>query len=110
MNVPEINVHDLSEMLRSNADFIILDVREPWELDRAKWSDDRLLLAPLSQLSQHGMEPLPKDLPVIVVCHHGIRSAQITHWLSSQGMEKVFSLHGGIEAYALQIDPSVGRY
>ncbi len=110
MNIPEINVHDLSEMLNSDRDFILLDVREPWELDRAKWSDDRLRLAPLSQLSQHGMEPLPKDLPVIVVCHHGIRSAQITHWLSSQGMEKVFSLRGGIEAYALQIDPSVGRY
>ncbi len=110
MNIPEINAHDLSEMLRSNDEFIILDVREPWELARAKWKDDRLRLAPLSQLAQRGMEPLSEDFPVIVVCHHGIRSAQVTHWLLSQGMEKVFSLRGGIEAYALQIDPSVGRY
>ncbi len=110
MTVPEISVQELREMLNSAENFILLDVREPWELTRAKWDDARLRLAPLSQLAQRGMETPLEDMPIIVVCHHGIRSAQVTNWLLSQGWDDVVSLRGGIEAYALEVDASVGRY
>ena len=110
MNTPEISVQDLGERLGSDQEFILLDVRESWELTRARWDDARLRLAPLSQIAQRGMEALPEDSEIVVVCHHGIRSAQVTNWLLSQGRQNVVSLHGGIEAYALKVDSTVGRY
>ena len=97
-------------MLKSDQEFILLDVREPWELARAKWDDARLRLAPMSELAHRGIEKMPQEVPVVVVCHHGIRSYQITNWLLAQGWKDVVSLRGGIEAYALQADPAVGRY
>ena len=114
MSTPEINVQDLEGMLKSEEDFVLLDVREPWELARASWDDARLRLAPMSELSQRGLEAMPfstpNDLPLIVVCHYGIRSIQVTNWLLAQDWSCVVSLSGGIEAYAHQIDPSVGKY
>lgn len=97
-------------MLNADKDFILLDVREPWELAQAKWNDARLRLAPMSRLAQYGIKPLQVELPVVVVCHHGIRSYQVTNWLLSLGWKDVASLRGGIEAYALEIDAAMGRY
>ena len=110
MSVPEINVHDFGAMLESTQDFIILDVREAWEVAQAKWSDERVRFAPMSELAQRGIAPLEEVKPVVVVCHHGVRSYQVTNWLLMQGWQDVVSLRGGIEAYALQVDASVGRY
>ena len=110
MNIPEISAQDLAEMLMSHNDFILLDVREPWEVAQATWDDARLRFAPMSQLAQQGIAPLKKEVPVVVVCHHGIRSYQVTNWLLSLGWKDVVSLRGGIEAYALEVDVSVGRY
>ena len=110
MSVPEISVHELSEMLNSEQKFILLDVREPWEVAQAKWDDERLRLVPMSQLAQHGIAPLDEEMPVVVVCHHGIRSYQVTNWLLSLGWKDVVSLRGGIEAYAIEVDDAVGRY
>ncbi len=97
-------------MLKSEKEFILLDVREPWEIAQAAWDDARLRIVPMSQLAQQGIAPLEKEVPVVVVCHHGIRSYQVTNWLLSQGWKDVVSLRGGIEAYALEVDASVGRY
>lgn len=110
MNTPEISVQGFENMLKSEEKFVLLDVREPWELLRAKWDDSRLELAPLSQLVQRGIAAPPEDLQVIVVCHHGIRSAHVANWLLSQGWANVVSLRGGIDAYAIQVNPAVGRY
>jgi rhodanese-related sulfurtransferase len=111
MSVPEISVQDLGEMLKSEQNFIVMDVREHWEIAQAKWDDARVRVLPLSQLAQYGgVEPLEGDTQLIVACHHGIRSAQVVNWLLSQGWENVFSLRGGIEAYATEVDDSVGRY
>jgi rhodanese-related sulfurtransferase len=44
------------------------------------------------------------------MCHHGVRSADVTVWLRAQGWGQTFSLRGGIDAYALLVDPSIGRY
>ena len=112
MNTPEISVQDLENILKSEQEFVLLDVREPWELARATGNDSRLYLAPLSLLSQRGAEILPetKLLKTIVVCHHGICSVHVADWLLSQGWAEVFSLRGGIEFYALHVDPTIGRY
>ena len=113
--VPEIDVQELSRKLGSDETFVLLDVREAWELDQAMIVDRRLKVVPMSRLAQLGVETLPeefehKDTEILVMCHHGVRSAQVTQWLLNQGWTKAVSVRGGINAYAKQIDASVGRY
>ncbi len=113
--VPEISVEQLSQKIESPDSFVLLDVREPWELQYARIADPRLSLAPVSQLARRGLEALPEaasspDAEIYVLCHHGIRSADVTDWLASQGWTNVFSVAGGIDAYAHAVDPSVGTY
>ncbi|MGD8404535.1 MAG: rhodanese-like domain-containing protein [Anaerolineales bacterium] len=113
--VPEIDVQQLSDKLQSEGSFVLLDVREAWELDQAMIVDDRLKVMPMSRLAQLGEEALPeevqqKDAEVLVMCHHGVRSVQVAQWLLTRGWMNVFSVRGGIAAYAQEIDGSVGRY
>lgn len=114
--VPEISPQDLFLKLQSDADFILLDVRELWELNLARLDDPRLIVLPLSRLSRERAAALPPALTanlaaeVVVLCHHGVRSADVTAWLRQQGYTNVFSLRGGIDAYTSQVDPRVGIY
>jgi len=112
---PEINVNDLSEKLKSEEEFILLDVREVAELNAAKIDDKRLENAPTSQLAQQGTEILSekardKDSKIYVMCHHGNRSMQVTAWLAQQGWKNVFNVRGGIDEFARKVNGSVGRY
>lgn len=113
--VPEITVTDLSEKLKSEESFILLDVRELHELDLAKVKDSRLEVTPMSRLSQDGTNALSEsaqaqDATIYVLCHSGARSAQVAGWLAQQGWKNVFSVKGGIDAFARKIDQSVGLY
>jgi rhodanese-related sulfurtransferase len=112
---PEIDPGDFARKIEANQDFVVLDVREAWELARARLNDRRLVFTPLSQLARLGLVGLPepaqdKTTPVIVICHHGVRSAEVAAWLLAQGWREVHSLAGGLEAYAVQVDTSIGRY
>ena len=112
---PEITVTQLSEKLKSDEKFILLDVRELNELDQAKVEDSRLEVTPMSRLASEGPTALSEsvraqDIPVYIMCHHGSRSAQVTAWLAQQGYKNVFNVRGGIDAYASQVDSSVGFY
>jgi rhodanese-related sulfurtransferase len=112
---PEITVTQLSEKLKSDDDFILLDVRELHELDYAKLTDNRLEVTPMSRLAQEGTKALSdpsqsQDATIYVMCHHGSRSMQVTAWLAQQGWKNVFNVKGGIDAYARQVDESVGFY
>jgi rhodanese-related sulfurtransferase len=114
-SVPEIDVKALAEKLSSDEDFVLLDVREEWELNLAKITDKRMAHAPLSQLSVGGVADLPKpaqsrERSVYVICHHGVRSSDVTRWMSAQGWTNIFSVRGGIDAYARKVDKSVGFY
>jgi len=113
--IPEITVTQLSEKLKSEQDFILLDVRELTELDAARITDRRLEVAPMSRLAREGTNALSesaqsKDSTVYVMCHHGNRSAQVTAWLAHQGWKNVFNVRGGIDEYARRVDRSVGMY
>src|SRR5512142_2741493 len=111
--LPEINAQELSEWLRTRSNLIVLDVREPYEFPRAKLNDERVAYAPLSDLARKNLAGLPekvkasKAAPLVVMCHHGSRSAQVTAWLLTQGWESVYNLAGGIDAYARQVDPQI---
>jgi rhodanese-related sulfurtransferase len=113
--IPEITVSELSKKLNSAEEFILLDVREPDELELAKVSDSRLEVTPMSRLAREGTEVLSdsakkQDATIFVMCHHGQRSAQVTAWLAQQGWKNVFNVRGGIDEYARMIDNSVGFY
>jgi len=113
--LPEVDVHTLAQKLNSGEKFLLLDVREAWELDCALIKDSRLRVVPLSRLGSLGLDALPddlreKDAQILVMCHHGVRSANVTGWLRAQGWTNVFSVRGGIADYARQVDGSVGGY
>lgn len=112
---PEITVTELGEKLNSDEKFILLDVRETPELKRAKITDARLEIVPMSLLAQNGLKALSetirsRQIPVFVLCHHGTRSAQATMWLVQHGYNHVANVRGGIDAYARKVDQSVGMY
>ena len=111
----ELSVEQLAQRLRSKESFILLDVREAWELEHALIQDDRLRVVPMSRLAKMGLRALPdemddKTMEILVMCHHGARSLSATGWLREQGWSKAYSVRGGIAAYADRVDRSVGRY
>lgn len=114
--LPEVTPQELSIWLQTRPDFLILDVREPYEFPRARLQDERVVYAPLSDLARKQMDGLPErvksDLtqPLVVLCHHGLRSAQVTAWLMDAGWSAVYNLVGGIDAYTRLVDPGIGLY
>ncbi len=113
--IPEITIDELSQKLNSQDQFILLDVREPMELDLAKITDSRLEVTPMSRLANDGLNALSEsakdqDAVIYIMCHHGNRSGQVTAWLAQQGWKNVFSVRGGIDEYARRVDSSVGLY
>ncbi len=91
----------------------IVDVREDNEIAIASFSFSVLHL-PLSQAANWSVkieELLPKDQPIVVVCHAGVRSFNFATWLLEQGFtQSVWNLEGGIDAWSKEVDPSVPRY
>lgn len=113
--LPAITPRELAEWMQTRADLVILDVREPFELGRARINDARVVYAPLSMLAAHPQPELPAPArnpaaTIVVMCHLGQRSAQITYWLRMLGWQQVYNLTGGIDAYAQDVDPTIGFY
>ncbi len=113
--LPEITVIQLGEKLKSDEKFILLDVRELPELAQAKVDDPRLEVVPTSRLAGEGLEALSdavrsQEIPIYIMCHHGNRSMQVTMWLMRHGYKNIFNVSGGIDAYASQVDRTVGFY
>jgi rhodanese-related sulfurtransferase len=103
----EIDVKELAALRRSGGPCQIVDVREPWEADICSLPD--ALSLPLMSLPARLAE-IARDRPVVVVCHHGVRSGQVVAWLRGQGFEKAVNLQGGIDAWAAEIDPDMATY
>jgi rhodanese-related sulfurtransferase len=113
--VPEISVQELDRKLKAGEKFTILDVRETWETDLVHIQDERVALVPMSSISEQAENAFPEELrdpqtEIIVICHHGVRSAKVTAWMQQNGWQNVVSLRGGIAEYAEEIDDSVGMY
>jgi rhodanese-related sulfurtransferase len=89
----------------------LIDVREPEEVAIASIEGFRNL--PLGQYPEWSGQIssiLDPHAETLVLCHHGMRSAQMCEWLISQGFTNVKNISGGIDAYSLAIDPSVPQY
>lgn len=112
MSFNVINVQELAVILNEeNEEIQFIDVREEKEAEIAFLPSFKLL--PLSQYEQWQSQintMFNPHLETIVMCHHGIRSANMCQWLISQGFSKVTNVSGGIDAYAVSIDSSLRRY
>ena len=105
----EISVGEVHRLQQNDETFLFLDVRNPDEHQTA--SIEGTTLIPMNELVDRAgeLEPHRGDR-IIVHCHHGGRSLQVTQWLRNQGFSKAQNMTGGIEAWSGQIDPSVPRY
>ena len=90
---------------------VVLDVREPWEMQTAsvKAEGFDLVAMPMRSVPARYLE-LDRDRPIACLCHHGARSAQVAHFLMQNGFSAVVNIHGGINAWSQQRDPSVPLY
>lgn len=104
----EVSDTELKSLIDTGADITLLDVREPWEYDAARIVGSKHI--PMGDIPARFNQELDPDSHIVVVCHHGVRSMNVTAWLRQQGFEKVQSLRGGIDRWAREVDPSVPLY
>ena len=107
MSDDEISVTGLAELRAAGADHLLLDVREPWELATARL--DPCLHIPMGELAGR-TEEIPRDTPVYVMCHGGVRSGRVVEFLRGQGFGNVANVRGGIAAWSAEVDGSVPTY
>lgn len=111
-NYPSIDPFALETWMKDGQPLVILDVREDQELRLARLTDERVVHVPVSRLAYEGLPAQMNDphQRLVVMCHMGSRSAQVTAWLCAQGWDQTYNLSGGIDAYARMVDISVGIY
>jgi adenylyltransferase/sulfurtransferase len=101
----EIDVQTAAEQVRQGR--LLLDVREPFEVAVCAIPGSRLV--PMRQIPEN-LATLPRDQPILVLCHHGVRSLRVTQYLRAQGFDQATNIAGGIDAWAQVVDPSLARY
>jgi rhodanese-related sulfurtransferase len=102
-----ISPKQLAERIENGDKFKFIDVREPVEYEIARLEKAELL--PLSQFNEW-IDVLKPEEEIVVMCHHGIRSANVCMFLVREGFEKVFNLEGGIDLWSVDVNANVPRY
>jgi rhodanese-related sulfurtransferase len=105
----EIDCKTLKTKIDAGEKFLLLDCREREEHEFVSIGEAELI--PMSEMQErHGELEPHRQTEIIVYCHHGIRSLQVTQWLLQQGFSAVKSLSGGIDQWAQEIESSLPRY
>ncbi len=104
---PDIDVQTLAEAQNAGIDHTLLDVRESEEL--ALCAIDGAIHIPMQEIPAR-IPDLPRERPLVVMCHHGGRSHQVAEFLRGRGFINVHNLVGGIDSWALAIDLEMNRY
>ena len=86
---------------------VLLDVREPWEYERARIAGAQLV--PMREVPNR-LDEIDQDKEVVAICHHGGRSAQVAVFLEKAGYTRVHNLVGGVDAWSRTVDPAVPIY
>jgi rhodanese-related sulfurtransferase len=103
----EIPPADAAALLREKKARLI-DVREPWEVATAHV--EGAMTMPMGEVPARARQELDPEEHIVVFCHAGVRSMNVTVWLRNQGFEQVQSLRGGIDAWSREVDAGVPRY
>ena len=104
-------VDQLQDFTAAHPGAVLLDVREGWEVQLARIAlpGVQALHIPMHTLPQR-LDELTGLQPIVCICHHGQRSAQVVAFLQRQGHAQVYNLAGGVDAWSAQVDPAVPRY
>lgn len=102
-----ISAAEAAEKLKSSEGFVLLDCREADELAVAKIENATHI--PMGDIPSRQQE-LDPDAEIAVICHMGVRSANVAAFLREQGFTKITSVQGGTEAWSIEVDPSLPRY
>jgi rhodanese-related sulfurtransferase len=86
---------------------LLLDVREPWEYERARIAGAELV--PMGQVAAR-LDEIDPARPIVAICHHGGRSLQVAMFLERNGYQNVHNLAGGVDAWSRTVDPAVPLY
>jgi adenylyltransferase/sulfurtransferase len=103
----EISAAELRAELETGRPVTILDVREPHEFEIAHLPESTLI--PLGELAGRLTQLDPRG-ELVVLCHHGMRSLAAVELLRGAGFSHARSLAGGIEGWAVEVDPTLARY
>ena len=103
----EIDVATLARMQKAGVAHVIVDVREAAEVEICGIGGS--LWIPMQELPNQ-LHQLPRDRPIIILCHHGVRSAFVTQYLHEHGFDNVVNLTGGIDAWSCLIETEMPRY
>jgi len=110
--ISQVRPADWNDWLQSQAARpLLLDVREPWELQTASIAPDDfdVVAIPMNEIPAR-LPELPPDRPIACLCHHGARSQRVAMFLAQQGWGDVANIAGGIDAWSQERDPGVPRY
>jgi rhodanese-related sulfurtransferase len=99
---------ELKAMRERDEKLRLIDVREADEWNAVRIEGAELI--PLSQFQQQATAQLDPADTIVLYCHHGMRSARAQQYLMAQGFFRVLNLTGGIDAWALQVEPGMKRY
>lgn len=104
----EISCEELKRRLDADEAVAVVDCREKWEHEAVRLEGSELI--PMNETPARIDDYRGKAGPVVVYCHHGMRSLNVVGWLRQQGVEDVWSLAGGIDRWSLTVDPALPRY
>ncbi len=106
----EITPSAVQQRLAGGEKLVLIDVREPGEFQMARIEGAELIPMRTIPAELSRLEAEARQAPVVVFCHHGVRSLNVVNWLREQGVSACQSMAGGIDRWSLEIDPSVPRY
>ncbi len=104
--VAQLSPTELKALQDAGEPFELLDVRTPGERAMARIEGSRLL----DQALHDELMQMDRHTPLVFQCHHGMRSQAAAEYFQRAGFKRLYNLQGGIEAWSLQVDPSVPRY
>jgi len=110
--IPQVRPGDFEEWVQGQpVRPVLLDVREPWELQTASVQPDDVdvITIPMQEIPARLAE-LPADRPIACLCHHGMRSQRVALFLAQQGYTDVANIAGGIDAWSRERDSGVPVY
>jgi len=106
----EITPQEIRRRMEAGEPLKLIDVREPFEHQQARIEEADLIPMNTVPARLQEIEALADQGPVVVFCHHGVRSLNVVNWLRQQGVENCQSMTGGIDRWSTEIDHNVPRY